>query len=60
MQIETIHARYIEELDRFVDEFTMDKIIYDVRFQKLRSGWDAHIFYDDIPEGDEQIDLPQK
>ena len=56
MQIETIHARYIEELDRFVDEFTMDKIIYDVRFQKLRSGWDAHIFYDDIPEGDEQID----
>ena len=54
MQIETIHAGDPEELDRLVDEFMTDKIIYNVRFQKLRSGWEAHIFYDDILKGGEQ------
>lgn len=56
MQIETIHAGDIEELDHLVNEFMTDKIIYDVRFQKLRSGWDVHIFYDDILKGGEQFD----
>ncbi|MDE5860849.1 MAG: hypothetical protein K2H28_01495 [Ruminococcus sp.] len=54
MQIETIHARYIEELDRLVDEFTTDKIIYDIKIQRLHFGWEAHIFYDDILKGGEQ------
>ena len=55
LQIETIHARYIEELDHLVDEFTTDKIIYDIKIQRLYSGWEAHIFYDDIPEKTEKI-----
>ena len=54
MQIETIHVRSREELDRLVDEFTTDKIIYDIKYQQLNLGWDVHIFYDDIPEGGEQ------
>lgn len=54
MQIETIHVRSLEELDRLVDEFTTDKIIYDIKYQQLNLGWDAHIFYDEILEGGEQ------
>lgn len=51
MQIKTIHAGDLEELDRLVDEFTTDKIIYDIKYQPLHSGWEAHIFYDDILKG---------
>lgn len=54
MQIETIHGRNLEELDRLVDEFTTDKIIYDIKYQQLNLGWDVHIFYDDITENKEE------
>lgn len=54
MYIETIHVRSLEELDRLVDEFTTDKIIYDIKYQRLNLGWDVHIFYDDITENKEE------
>ena len=54
MQIETIHGRNFEELYWLVDEFITDKIIYDIKYQQLNLGWDAHIFYDDITENKEE------
>ncbi|MDE6781693.1 MAG: hypothetical protein K2O29_02665 [Ruminococcus sp.] len=51
MCIETLCAKSLDELDRLVDEFTTDKIIYSIKYQQLNLGWDAHIFYDDIPKG---------
>lgn len=45
----------MEELDQLVDKFTTDKIIYDIKYQQLNLGWDVHIFYDDIPEGGENL-----
>ena len=55
MHIETIHVGSLEELDRLVDEFTTDKIIYEIIPQQLHIGWDVHIFYDNIPEGGENL-----
>ncbi|MDE5557866.1 MAG: hypothetical protein K2J32_09315 [Ruminococcus sp.] len=57
MHIETIHGRSLEELDRLVDEFTIDKIIHEIIPQQLHIGWDVHIFYDDIQEGGENDDI---
>ena len=55
MYIETLYAKSLDELDQLVDEFTTDRIVYDVNYIELRLGWQAHIFYDDIPEGDENL-----
>lgn len=55
MYIETLHAKSLDELDRLIDEFTTDKIIYDIKYQQLNLGWDVHIFYDDIPEGGKNL-----
>ncbi|MDE6539360.1 MAG: hypothetical protein K2K66_04155 [Ruminococcus sp.] len=54
MYIETIHVRSLEELDRLVDEFLTDRIIYEIIPQQLHIGWDVHIFYDDITENKEE------
>ena len=56
MYIETLHIKDSEEFDRLVDEFTTDKIIYDIKYQQLNLRWDVHIFYDEITEGGEQSD----
>ena len=56
MYLETLYAKSLEELDQLVDEFTTGRIIYDIKYKQLNLGWDAHIFYDDIPEGGEQRD----
>lgn len=50
MNIETIHVKSLEELDRTVEEFSIDKIIYEIIPQQLHMGWDVHIFYDDAKE----------
>lgn len=50
MCIETLQARYVEELDCLVDELTTDKIIYDVSYLYVGHNWQATVFYDDINE----------
>ena len=55
MYIETLYAKSLDELDSLVDEFTTDKIIYDMKYQQLSLGWNVHIFYDEISEGGEKL-----
>ncbi len=55
MYIETLYAKSLEELDRLVDEFMTDRIVYDVNYMEVGINWQADIFYDDITEGDEKI-----
>lgn len=50
MNIETIHVGDLEELDRIIEDFSTDRIIYEIIPQQLHMGWDVHIFYDDIEE----------
>lgn len=54
MYIETLYAKSLEELDRLVDEFTTDRITYDANYQEVGLGWQANVFYDDIPENKEE------
>lgn len=55
MYIETLWAKSLEELDLLVDEFMTDRIVYDVNYMEVGINWQANIFYDDIPKGDEKI-----
>lgn len=50
MQVETLQSCDIEELYFMVDKFTTGRITYDVIYLKVRTGWQANIFYDDINE----------
>lgn len=50
MYIETLYAKSLDELDRIVEEFTTDRIIYDVNYMEVGMDWQANVFYDDITE----------
>ncbi|MCM1506983.1 MAG: hypothetical protein NC177_07595 [Ruminococcus flavefaciens] len=57
MNIETIHVVDLEELDRIIEDFSTDRIIYEIIPQQLHIGWDVHIFYDNILKGGEKHDI---
>ncbi|MDE6848640.1 MAG: hypothetical protein K2J44_04760 [Ruminococcus sp.] len=55
MCIETLYAKSLDELDRFIDEFTTGRITYDVNYREVGLYWQANVFYDDILEGGENL-----
>lgn len=55
MYFEELQADSVEKLDKLVDDFIEGKIIYNVECQQIGRHCTANIFYDDIPEGDENL-----
>lgn len=50
---EELQADSVEKLDKLVNDFIEDKIIYNVECHQIGRNWTANVFYDDIPEGSE-------
>lgn len=50
MCIETLYAESLDDIDRLIDEFTTDRITYNVDLRKVGMYWQADIFYDNIIE----------
>lgn len=53
MFFEELQADSVEKLDKLVNDFIEDKIIYNVECHQIGRNWTANVFYDDIPEGSE-------
>lgn len=50
MRVVTLYALDVQKLDEIVDDFVIDKIVYDVIYSEARTGWKAKIFYNEIED----------
>lgn len=50
MRVVTLYALDVQELDEIVDDFVIDRIIYNIIYQEARTGWKADIFYNEIED----------
>ncbi len=54
MCVKSFYSRDISYIEELVQNFILNKIVYDVQYEHLRRGWQADIFYDDITENEEE------
>ena len=48
MYVKSFYSRDISYLDELVQNFIINKIVYDIQYEQFTRGWQADIFYDDI------------